>query len=255
MIEVIKNKNLNNIVPTKCSVDDTSNLAYKVKAPLPKKSFAMYVCGRPGSGKTTTWLGLLTNKPTKRNPNMSRYYYRYFSHIWLISCSLQTLPLDKLNLNEDRIFNSFNDGMLIDIIEQEREDENLNNLIILDDCIKDLNNRNSKELSKLLLNRRHCSQNPDKEGQSGLSVLINSQVYNLLPCNLRKNMSHLIIFRTENKKELQSIMTEVMADLDEKTAKSVLNIAWEDDYSFLFIDATKMTKDRYYKNFDKIKIY
>ena len=46
-----------------------------------------------------------------------------------------------------------------------------------------------------------------------------------------------------------------MADLDEKTAKSVLNIAWEDDYSFLFIDATKMTKDRYYKNFDKIKIY
>ena len=48
MIEVIKNKNLNNIVPTKCSVDDTSNLAYKVKSPLPKKSFAMYVCGRPG---------------------------------------------------------------------------------------------------------------------------------------------------------------------------------------------------------------
>ena len=68
-------------------------------------------------------------------------------------------------------------------------------------------------------------------------------------------MSHLIIFRTENKKELQSIMTEVMADLDEKTAKSVLNIAWEDDYSFLFIDATKTTKDRYYKNFDKKKIY
>ena len=73
MIEVIKNKNLNNIVPTKCSVDDTSNLAYKVKAPLPKKSFAMYVCGRPGSGKTTTWLGLLTNKPTNAFHEVSQF--------------------------------------------------------------------------------------------------------------------------------------------------------------------------------------
>ena len=252
MIEIVKNKKLNDIVPIKCSVDDTSSLPYKVAPPLPKKSFCLYVCGRPGSGKTTTWLGLLTNRPTKKNPNRSRYYYRYFDHIYLISNSLQTLPLDKLNLNPDRMYNQFNDGMILDIIDDEQSGPNLNNLIILDDCIKDLNN--SKELARLILNRRHCTQNSEEDGQAGLSIIITSQVYNLLPCNLRKNMSHLILFKTENQKEIKSIISEVMADLEEKQAKEVMNIAWSDPHSFLFIDATKSTNDRYYKNFDKIKI-
>ena len=68
-------------------------------------------------------------------------------------------------------------------------------------------------------------------------------------------MSHIAIFRTENKKELQSIMDELMSDLTENQARQVLNTAWNNSsHGFLFIDATKSTTNRYYANFDKIVI-
>lgn len=252
-IETIKNKKLTHIPVLPCAVDDCSDLPYNVAKPLPKKSFAMYISGAPGSGKTNLWLSMLTSRPTKKSVEKPRFYYRYFDKIYLISNSLATLPLDKLNLDPDRVSGEFSDGMLMSIISEEKEDENSNILILLDDCIKQL--KNSQELGKLILNRRHCCQNPDEEGQSGTSVMITAQTYNLLPLNLRKNMSHVAIFRTENKKELQSIMTELMSDLTEKQAREVLNTAWNSNsHGFLFVDCTKPTKDRYYANFDKIVI-
>jgi len=252
-ITTIPNTKLPYIPVLACPVDDTAGLPYQVAKPLPKKSFAMYISGAPGSGKTNLWLSLLTSRPTKKKTQVPRFYYRYFDKIYLISNSLATLPLDKLNLDPDRVFDEFNDGMLMDIILDEKDDENNNILILLDDCIKQL--KNSQELGKLILNRRHCCQNADKEGQSGTSVIITAQTYNLLPLNLRKNMSHIAIFRTENKKELQSIMDELMSDLTENQARQVLNTAWNNSsHGFLFIDATKSTTNRYYANFDKIVI-
>jgi hypothetical protein len=67
-------------------------------------------------------------------------------------------------------------------------------------------------------------------------------------------MSHIIVFRTENQKELSAIKEELMGDLDDKTANEVLKTAWNKKHGFLFIDATKPTKDRYYQNFNKIII-
>ncbi len=252
-IETIKNKKLTHIPVLPCAVDDCTDLPYKVAKPLPKKSFAMYIAGSPGSGKTNLWLSMLTSRPTLKHKDKPRFYYRYFCKIYLISNSLATLPLEKLNLDPDRVFDEFSDGMLMEIIQAEKEDENSNILILLDDCIKQL--KNSQELGKLILNRRHCCQNSSEDGQSGTSVMITAQTYNLLPLNLRKNMSHVAIFRTENKKELQCIMSELMSDLTEKQAREVLNTAWNSNsHGFLFIDAQKPTANRYYANFDTIVI-
>ena len=83
----------------------------------------------------------------------------------IISPSMNTLPLSKLKLKDSRMFMKYNDEILDDILEEEREGENLNNVIILDDCIRDLSK--SKNLCRTILNRRHQTQNNDEEGQAG----------------------------------------------------------------------------------------
>ncbi len=249
-MKILKNTKLNYIPPVSMPIDDLSDLPYIPSAPLPPKSFAMYIVGQPGSGKTSLWNSLLLSHPTKKNKTIPRMYYRFFDHVWLISPSMNTLPLSKLKLKDSRMFMKYNDEILDDILEEEREGENLNNVIILDDCIRDLSK--SKNLCRTILNRRHQTQNNDEEGQAGLSIIITSQKYNGLPLYLRANISHIMVFQTKNKKELDALKDEVMADLTPEEQDEVLDLAWKDRYGFLFIDLNKKKEDRYYQNFNKI---
>ena len=251
-MEVIPNKKLSHIPPVIMDIDNTNDLPYKVAKPLPAKSFAMLIIGQPGSGKSTLWNSLLLSHPTRKKPDTPRFYYRYFDHVWLISPSLQTLPLNKLNLNDGRIFDSYNDTLMEDILDEEKNGDNLNNLIVLDDSVRDLTK--SKILCKTILNRRHCCQDPDKEGHAGLSIIITSQKYNMVPMALRLNMSQVIVFRTENQKELNTIKEELLGDLTKKEQDELLKISWHDKHDFLYIDSFKPKKERYYRNFDRIDI-
>jgi len=163
---------------------------------------------------------------------------------------MNTLPLSKLKLKDERMFMKYNDEILDDILEEERDGENLNNVIILDDCIRDLSK--SKNLCRTILNRRHQTQNNSEDGQAGLSIIITSQKYNGLPLYLRANISHIMAFQTKNRKELDALKDEVMGDLTSKEQDEVLDVAWKDKYGFLFIDLNKKKEDRYYQNFNKI---
>lgn len=251
-MNVIKNKKLGYIPPVTMDIDSLEDLPYIPSKPLPAKSFAFLIVGQPGSGKSTLWNSLLLSHPTKKKPNTPRFYYKYFDHIWLISPSLQTLPLNKLNLNDDRMFNQYTDELLEDILNEEKDGENLNNLILIDDSVRDLTR--SKILCRTILNRRHCTQNNDEEGKAGLSIMITSQKYNMIPLALRLNMSNIIVFRSENQRELKSIKEELMGDLTKEQQDELLKIAWKDAHDFLFIDNFKPKKERYYRNFDHIEI-
>ena len=253
-MNVLKNKKLNDIQGLPQPVDSVDDMPYKVPDPLLKKSFMIYICGQPGSGKSNSWLQLLMSKPTKKNPRMSKYYYKYFDKIYLISGSIATLPMKKLGLKDDRIFTEYSDNVMHNIIEDEREDENNNTVIILNDIIRSIKNKNSEELTKAILNRRHCTQNSDEEGQAGLSSILTSQVYNYLFLGLMKNASHVILFRTENQKEKNCIKQELMGDLNDKQANDIMDLAWDGKHNALLICAEKPTKERYYKNFDMIQI-
>ena len=124
---------------------------------------------------------------------------------------------------------------------------------LIDDSVRDLTK--SKILCKTILNRRHCTQNNDEEGKAGLSIMITSQKYNMIPLALRLNMSQVIVFRTENQKELKSIKEELMGDLTKEQQDELLKIAWGNSkHDFLYIDAFKPKHERYYRNFDRIEI-
>jgi hypothetical protein len=180
-------------------------------------------------------------------------YYRKFDKIYLISNSLATLPLPLLNLPPEQIFDGYNEEELFEILKNEKESkENNNILIVIDDCIKDLK---SKKFNKLILNRRHIIQNVDNpKVKSGVMIFITGQTYNLLELQVRKNMSDVILFPTSNSKELISIKSELMSDLNPKQQDEILKLAWGRPYSFLYIKMNNQMSTKYYSNFDLIKL-
>jgi len=210
----------------------------------------MLIVAPAGGGKTSFWTSLLLSHPTRKKPDINRAYYRYFDKIILFSPSKDTLPMDKLKLDESRIFLKYNDEDLLKFIDEEKEGENLNNLIVLDDSIRQI--KNNKEVQKLVLNRRHLTHNPEENNKAGLSVLITSQKFNAADTYLRNNMSDIIIFKTSVKNELEAIKNDLMSDLDKELQDELLKKAFEKKYGFLYIKNYMPTKDRYYINFNKV---
>jgi hypothetical protein len=243
-MQIVPNKEIK-LKVVKQDIDDLDEDLKKINSPLSKKSGAYYIVGRPQSGKTSLWLSLLLTK--------NQGYYRKFDKIYLISNSLATLPLPLLNLPPEQIFDGYDEEQLFEILKNEKESkENNNILIVIDDCIKDLK---SKKFNKLILNRRHIIQNVDNpKVKSGVMIFITGQTYNLLELQVRKNMSDVILFPTSNSKELISIKSELMSDLNPKQQDEILKLAWSRPYSFLYIKMNNQMSTKYYSNFDLIKI-
>jgi len=249
-MKIIQNK-ISQIPAFKSQIDNTSDLPFIPHKPLPVKSFLLYVIGSPGSGKTSLVMSLLTSHPSKKNKDKNLYYYKFFDNIHLISGSLQTLPQTFLKqLPDNKKHNKYDDELMEDIIENLKQSENENNLIVLDDVIKDLNR--SKILSKIFLNRRHITHNENEDGQGGLSIITLSQKYSLLALEYRSAVSHLILFKTSNASELKRLKDEVMYDLDDDEFNQLTKLAWREKYSFIFIDLNKPKNEKYYIKFDKV---
>lgn len=233
-----------------CHVDSLKDLAYIPTKPLPTKSFCMYMVGKPGSGKTNLWLSMMLSKKP-------RYYRKFFDRTMLVSGSMDTLPKaalkGKFAVPESQQFREINDETVDAILTELRSgDKNTNNLLILDDVIKDITQ--SRRLSHVFLNRRHITHDAEKEGSGGLSVMIISQVYNLLPLQFRKACDTVVLFKTENRSELRFIMDELMFDLDQDQARRILDRAWRRKYGFLMIKAGQPPDKKYYDKFDLINL-
>lgn len=249
-MRIEKNK-ISDIPAMKSSVDDTKDLSYIPIKPLPCKSFLLYIVGSPGSGKTSTMMSLLTSHATKKRPNINCYYWKFFDNIHLISGSLSTLPNKFLKLlPEEKKHNQFSDELIEDIIDNLQEGPNENNLLILDDVIKDL--KRSKIMSKICLNRRHCTHNSEEDCQSGLSIFIISQKFTLLPLEYRNAISDCIIFKTSNFTELKRVREELCTDLTDDEFAKITKAAWKTKYSFLYIKINENKQNKYYIKFDKV---
>ena len=237
---------LSKIPKAACDIDSCSDLAYKPKSPLPAKSFAMYIVGSPGSGKTNLWQSLLLSTDPK-------YYNKFFDLVHLISGSLATLPKKVTkSLPEARKSNQFSDELLTEIVQKLQSGENTNNMIILDDVIKDL--KRSKILSKVFLNRRNCTHDEGQDKNGGLSIMVTSQKYTLLPLEQRTACSHAILFKSANKQEIDRIREEIMFDLNPATQNTLLKEAWKEPYSFLFIAINAPRDRKYHIRFDRVEI-
>jgi len=249
-MKIIKNK-LSNIGKAKCDCENLDSLPFIPHEPLPAKNFAIAFIGVPKSGKSNLLQQLLTSKKTKKS---NLYYRGLFDRIEFISPSSATLPKSfKELLPEERIHSEYSDILVQDLIDDMYCGPNVNQLIVFDDCIKDINN--SRTLSRVFQNRRHCTQkcdDPDDDETASLSIMISSQKFTMIPLEFRNSISDFIIFKASAKPEINRIIEELMFDLDQKDALHLLNLAWSQPYSFIYIKPLEQLENKYYIRFDKV---
>ena len=219
-----------------CDNDDTT-----IPDPLPKGHFAMSIVGKSGSGKTNMVLNLLTKRGKMLN--------RKFDRVYLISPSLATITDDPFEtIPEEQKYTDLTPAVLEEI-KADIANSGEKCLIVMDDVVAGIKDRKLEmAVAKLTYNRRHLC------GEGGCCCLIiTSQVYNRIPLSIRKNFSHLILFKSSNKRELKSIADEV-ALMPDKEFYELLGYTFDKRHNFLYVDTTKDTNQMFHKNFNRLSI-
>jgi hypothetical protein len=207
-----------------------------VPAPLPNWShFASLIIGGPGSGKTSLMIRLIT-----------KYYKKKFNSIYLFSGSLKTLPEEFLDrLNENKIFSSLNKlERVIDII----RDRNDKTLIIIDDLVADLQDKQIKKvLMNFIYNRRHIG--------GGSSLMVISQKLRKIDLSIRIGFDTCYFFSINNKRELEALYGDFVEDLSEEEFFALVKYIKEnntiEDHPFMFLDKRN---SKYYNKFNLLTI-
>ena len=116
-------------------------------------------------------------------------------------------------------------------------------LIIIDDWADDPQfTRQSKLLHQLYIRGRH----------QFISTITSTQVYKAISPLVRKNMTHLFIYRLRNYADLQAIIEEMSAIYTPKMLLKMYEIATNERYSFLYINLMENEKEKmFYIRFDK----
>ena len=177
-------------------------LGDEIPAPLPCMNFAMGIFGNAGSGKTSFLMSLLTS----RRPN--KVYRGVFDHVYFIMPPHSRASLASSLFDDhppEKVYDDLDEEVLEEILEKAKEtassEESGNSLIIIDDCTANLKDKAvEKLLRKIIFNRRHYH----------ISLIVLAQSYNQVPLALRKTLSNFICFRPANKKEVESIFTELV---------------------------------------------
>jgi len=220
-----------------CDDIDTS-----IPAPLPQMlNFFLLINGRPGSGKTSLILNLIAKR--------GKLYNKKFDRIFVFSPSLLTM---KNNPFEDLPENQLHTELTPENLQTALDDISESGekiLFILDDVVNDM--KKSAEiqntLSKMLMNRRHLA------GSGGsTSFIITTQVYNKVPAPIRKTASHIIIYHTKNKKELDTIYDELII-IPQKDFYEVLKYCFDKKHNFVYIDVDKSYDRMFHKNFNALQ--
>ena len=240
MIREIEN-DINLTIPQfKCD----SILDEDIPKPLPSQSFYMVFIGSPRSGKTSTAISLLSTKNNNKQ-NKKRIYRGVFDNIIVVAPknSLRSLKKNIFeNLDEDKIYNELDYENLDDIynkILQYREDEENNTLLYIDDMASSLKDVELLGFfNKIICNRRHLR----------LSIMLISQYLNSIPLSNRKLISHIFLFKCNNKREYESIYNELIPT-NKKQFEEITKYCFNNKHNFIFIDVDNGV---FHKKFNKL---
>ena len=223
----------------KFSCDDKDE---SIPLPLPQMlNFFLLVNGRPGSGKTSLILNLVAKR--------GKLYNKKFDRVYVFSPSLITMAKNPFeDLPDNQLHTELTEENLTTALE-EISDSGEKILFIIDDCVNDMKKSASLQtlLSKMLMNRRHLA------GSGGsTSFIITTQVYNKVPAPIRKTASHIIIYHTKNKKELETIYDELII-IPLKDFYQILKYCFDKKHNFVYIDVDKSYDKMFHKNFNALQ--
>ena len=244
----IREKTLNDldVKKTGFSVD---RIDASIPKPLPRTyNHFLLITAKPRQGKTTLMYSLLT---FRKSP-----YYRKFDKVYVFSPSLATSKDNRLkSIAEEQKFMEMTEANLQSVYD-EIEGGGERVLIIADDVVNDVkkNVGVAHLLSKMMMNRRHiCGASEEGDG-CGLSMWMTTQVFNKLPRPLRATADYHIVFKTTNKKELDTIFDEIVL-LPRATFDEMNKYVFTDKHNFILIDTNESYDRMYHKNLDKRLVF
>ena len=238
-IQIIKNENIPLNIPA-FSCDDNAvgeHLKFHPLTELLNVYGFLAIIGRPGSGKTSLAVSLITQKKPK-------IYKKTHHHIIVVipSNSLNSMhenPFSKL----ENIYHELDDQTIADIYNKidAYSKNGEKTLLLIDDMTVDLKRtvRIQETIKRIIYNRRHLKTN----------LIITAQSYVNIPLDVRKNISSLILFKPP-KKEMELIFSELIENKKEHFQK-IMNIAYDAHHNFLFVN---IPSQRMFKNWDEIVI-
>ena len=209
------------------------------KTPLPNKNgFCISIVGSAGAGKTSVMLSLLKSK--------DGYKKRFHKIISVIpSSSLNSLKANPLkDLPDDQKFESLTYESLEEIIEmvEANREEDLLTLLLMDDVSSELQDPGLlKKMMRLYLNRRHLKLSIISIGHSLTGK-------GALPYTIRKNCSHLILFKPSS--GIDVLNTDYLG-LPRIKFKELIDYVFQKPHDHLFIE---LNTNKMYKNFNPISI-
>lgn len=251
MFREIKNKTFPKLKRPRVLCDDV--LTERNIYPLPNKTFAMAIIGRPGQGKSSLISSLLCDR---------KLYRGVFENIYLCCppSSLASLP-------ENHPFHHLgthdfddNSGVYPDLSdmdeiyervkenceeENKRTGEKQRSLIIIDDLSAELKNNSIKEsFLKILQNRRHLRT----------SIIIVSHVLNLIPLPIRKALSHLIVFSLAHGSEHEIVWKEFF-QIERDIYDRLIRFAFRQPHDLMLciVDEPDLNK-RFFRNWNRVEV-
>lgn len=216
-----------------------------IPEPLPSQNFFMTFIGKPRSGKTSTAIALLSQTNNKRKGTKA-IYRGVFDNI-IVVCPATSLSSLRNNIFEDldqnKIFHDLdldNLDRIYQMIQQYRDDDE-QTLLYIDDMASSLKDKQLLKLfNKLICNRRHLK----------VSCIFISQYLNSIPLSNRKLISHIFLWKCNNKKEYTNIYEELMP-MERNTFEQLIKFSFRDSHDFLFMDVDNGV---FYRNFNKLNI-
>ena len=150
-----------------------------------------------------------------------------------------------INFNNDpTAFIEYSNSMddILSDIEDYNKKRKRNTLIIFDDMISHvmLDRRAQQILKGLFIRCRKLN----------ISLCFLTQSYFSVPKDVRLNCTHYILFKLNNRRELQNIAIDHSTDIDYKDFIKIFRVCTKEPFNFLTIDTTKDNK--FIKNFDEI---
>ena len=200
------------------------------------------IIGPSGSGKTNY---LLNSIP--KDDNIIDKIYLYAKDVEEPKYQFLIEKTEKAgikNLEDKNAFIEYSNNMddIYDDINDYNKKRKRKMLIVFDDMISHvMSNKKAQQVLKELFIR--CRK-------LNISLCFLTQSYFSLPKELRLNCTHYIIFKLNNKRELQNIAINHSADIDYKDFVKIYRDCTKRPYNFLTIETKQPVDKRFKKNFN-----
>jgi hypothetical protein len=190
-------------------------------------------CGKPGSGKTSLMIGMLTGKKIKR------VYRKVFNHILVVmpQTSIQSMVKNPFkNHDQSKIYEDLDLPTIQSIYDRlvSSSEEGESSLLILDDCGASLKDKHIQKLfRKIIYNRRHLK----------CKIVCLVQSFLSLPKEIRKLLTNIVSFKP-SKVEFQNLFDECF-ESSKDLCMDIMNIAYDIPHSWLLLN---VDNQRIFKN-------